>query len=86
MMVIQEEIGKEVPKNQLLIESDEEPHINIGPHFQANIEPCRENPHPGKIVSHEDLVWEPAIKHGIMDNERKRVFQFNFLLLDTSGH
>lgn len=67
----EDEFGREIPKNEFLIESDEDPHVNIGPHFQANIESCRENPYPAKIPSHEDLIWEPAIKHGIMDNERK---------------
>lgn len=68
---LEDDLGREIPKNELLIESDEDPHINIGPHFQANVEPYYKNLHPAKFTSHEDLVWEPAIKHGIMDNESK---------------
>lgn len=69
MFVSENDFGREVPKNELLIESDEDPHINVGSHFQANVESCQKSSHPSKIQSHEDLVWEPAIKHGVMDNE-----------------
>ena len=62
-----------MPKNELLIESDEDPHINIGSHFQASVELFQKSSHPSKNQSPEDLVWEPAIKHGVMDNEGKYV-------------
>lgn len=73
MFVSENEFGREVPKNEQLIESDEDPHINVGSHFQANVESFQKSSHPGKIQSHEDLVWEPAIKHGVMDNEGKNL-------------
>ena len=64
------ESGRAVPKNELLIESDEDPHVNVGPHSQANVEAFSESPSTSKITTREDAVWHPAIRHGITDNER----------------
>lgn len=85
VFVSEDDFGREVPKNELLIESDEDPHINVGSHFQANVELCQKSSHPGKIQSHEDLVWEPAIKHGVMDNEGKKLNLCFFLLILMSN-